>query len=367
MTILLLLFGCSSGPPIPTSNLPPSESDLDILGSTRLCDTLETIRKEKKSTIARKADWGTGKEWTIETANPLHKKKWLFFDEDETLIAVVSAFPLGLDLSPYPVLQETLSQLVPAREFFDNSNSLLDGTKPDTIQLFRTGDEKSTTQYVIRQHKNHTGQLLVAVVVLDPYEQLLDGAQQQFLSQAIKASPPSQSQKESATQKTPYFLASQQFARGEVALFESCPGGKPDVAIHAYHQTIQIGLDDTKRMAEAHHRLGLALRNTGEFAQAHVALEDSLKINPYAPHVLNSLGSVLTQIHKPSEAITAFEKAIALQPNYARARFNLAEAYEVVDPRRSIEEYETYLALVENVPEEESRVTLVKDRLERLK
>ena len=49
------------------------------------------------------------------------------------------------------------------------------------------------------------------------------------------------------------------------------------------------------------------------------------------------------------------------------ARYNLAEAYEAVNPRRSIEEYETYLALVENIPEESTRAALAKDRLEKLK
>ena len=64
-------------------------------------------------------------------------------------------------------------------------------------------------------------------------------------------------------QKTSNFLAVQQFARGEVALFESCPGKKPDIAIDAYRQAIELGLGDTQRVAEAHHRLGLALRNKG--------------------------------------------------------------------------------------------------------
>lgn len=365
--VLLLLVGCGGGPPSPESNLPPSASDLDILGLTRLCDKKAVIGARWKDQVYQQSSWGSGSEWKIEKTTPQHKKQWLFFNKDNTLVAVVSAYPEGLQLTPYPVLRGTLSLLPPAREFFANANSLIRGKQPDTVQLFRTGDEKTTTQYVVRQDNDNDGQLLVAVVVLDPYERLLDGAQEQFMPTSrqtnTEGSPPSTLNKP----KSSRFLATQQFARGEVALFESCPGKKPDIAIDAYRQAIELGLEDTTRKAEAHHRLGLALRNKGKLAEARIALDTSLTIKPHSPRVLNSLGIVLTQLKKHSLAITSLEKAIALQPNYARARFNLAEAYEMVDPRRSIEEYETYIALVDNIPEEATRVALAKSRLEKLK
>ncbi len=360
-------MGCSGGSPSLTSNLPPSASDLDILGLTRLCDTKDLIGNRLKGQAFQETPWGSGNEWLTKMTSPDQKHQWLFFNQDNILVAVVSAYPEGLTLTPYPVLRRTLSQLQPAREFFTNANSLIRGKKPDTVQLFRTGDEKTTTQYVVKQDEDHDGQLLVAVVVLDPYEQLLDGAQQQFMilsgNTGAQKSPSSTRKKP----KTSHFLATQQFARGEIALFESCPGKKPEIAIDAYQQAIHKGLNDDKRSAEAHHRLGLALRMKGQLTEARLAIDESLKIKPHSPRVLNSLGIVLTQLKKHSQAISALEKAIALQPNYARARFNLAEAYELVDPRRSIEEYETYIALVDNIPEEETRVALAKSRLEKLK
>ena len=365
--VLLLLVGCGGGPPSPESNLPPTASDLDILGLTRLCDKKDVIGDRWKDQVFQQNSWGAGYEWQIDQASPQHKKLWLFFNKDNTLIAVVSAYPEGLPLTPYPVLRGTLSLLPPAREFFANANSLIRGKQPDTVQLFRTGDEKTTTQYVVRQGKDDDGQLLVAVVVLDPYEQLLDGAQEKFMPPSSNTSDEGSLPSTLDKPKSSRFLATQQFARGEVALFESCPGKKPDIAIDAYRQAIQLGLEDTTRKAEAHHRLGLALRNTGKLTEAKTALDKSLAIKPHSPRVLNSLGIVLTQLKKHSQAITALEKAIALQPNYARARFNLAEAYEMVDPRRSIEEYETYMALVDNIPEEATRVALAKSRLEKLK
>ena len=65
--------------------------------------------------------------------------------------------------------------------------------------------------------------------------------------------------------------------------------------------------------------------------------------------------------------LSLFEKAVTLRPNYALARFNLAEVYETTNPKRAISEYETYLALVEGITEEESRVAYAKDRVKALK
>jgi hypothetical protein len=49
------------------------------------------------------------------------------------------------------------------------------------------------------------------------------------------------------------------------------------------------------------------------------------------------------------------------------ARFNLAEAYEQVNVKRAIAEYETYLALVEGVEEEQSRAAKAQERVQYLK
>jgi hypothetical protein len=56
-----------------------------------------------------------------------------------------------------------------------------------------------------------------------------------------------------------------------------------------------------------------------------------------------------------------------LRPNYAIARFNLAEAIELTNPKRAVSEYETYLALVEGIPDEADRIALVEQRIKKLK
>ncbi|TKB67594.1 MAG: tetratricopeptide repeat protein [Nitrospira sp.] len=68
-----------------------------------------------------------------------------------------------------------------------------------------------------------------------------------------------------------------------------------------------------------------------------------------------------------TNALASFEKAVTLRPNYPIARYNLAEAYEPTNPKRALSEYETYLALVEGIPDEADRIALAQQRIKALK
>ena len=70
---------------------------------------------------------------------------------------------------------------------------------------------------------------------------------------------------------------------------------------------------------------------------------------------MNNLGTVHNKLGEKAAAMSLFEKAVILRPNYAMARYNLAEAYEPTNPKRALAEYETFLALVEGIPEGEDR------------
>jgi len=73
------------------------------------------------------------------------------------------------------------------------------------------------------------------------------------------------------------------------------------------------------------------------------------------------------KLGEKTAALGMFEKAVTLRPNYAVARYNLAEAYEPSNPTRALTEYETFLALVEGVPEEEARAAHARERIKALK
>jgi tetratricopeptide (TPR) repeat protein len=205
----------------------------------------------------------------------------------------------------------------------------------------------------------------MAVFVLDPYETLLDGSHTKFLSYIDDPNPLQREVTEGNGQlrSEKEFLGPQQFARGEISLFASCGDKRPDIALEAYQKAIQLGLPDTKQLAEAHHRLGLALRSMGRLPEAKKTLQQALTIQPHSAGILNSYGSVLAQLGDLPKAIETFEQALALQPDYSHARFNLAEAYELHNPKRAIQEYETFLILAEDKPEESMKVDLAKGRI----
>ena len=364
--VFCFLPHCAGSPP--TSPLPPSESDLDLLGKATLCQTKAEAQKSWLQPGAHEFPWGGGNEVFQEIESPNKQAQWFMFNEDQTLVGVITVFPHGLSLEAYPKLRNTLSQLPPAREFFFHSSQLLKEKAPDSGTLHRTGEATTTHQYFLRHTQRQQDQLVMAVFVLDPYETLLDGSHPKFLSYIEK---PESSEKDLTSasgqlESKNEFLGLQQFARGEISLFASCGNKQPEIALDAYQKAIQYGLSDPKQLAEAHHRLGLALRSVGRLLEATTTLEQALTIQPHSAIILNSYGSVLVQQGKLSKAIESYEQALALQPNYAQARFNLAEAYEAQNPKRAIQEYETFLILAEDNPEESTKVGLARGRINAL-
>jgi len=365
--LLCFLAHCSSGPP-PTA-LPPSDSDLNLLGPAYLCQTKTEARTSWLKPGSQTTAWGNGTEHFQEISLPNKQGQWVVFNTDETLVGVITVFPEGLSFDDYPTLRKTLAQLPPAREFYLTSSQLLEGQVPDSATLFRTGEANTTHQYYIRHRSGQDDQLIMAVFVLDPYEALLDGNHPRFLSylkgfssqgdkKTALASPPPSADKD--------FLGLQQFARGEISLFASCGTQHPDIAQDAYQKTIHYGLSDTKQLAEAHHRLGLAFSQLEKLSEAQTSIEAALAIQPHAANILNSYGSVLVKLQKIPAGIQAYEKALALQPAYAKARFNLATVFELINPKRAIQEYETFIVLAEDNPEETSKVAVAKAKIKTL-
>jgi Flp pilus assembly protein TadD len=120
-------------------------------------------------------------------------------------------------------------------------------------------------------------------------------------------------------------------------------------------------------VAESHHRLGLALEGQGQLSQAREEMEQSVALRPNIPEVLNNLGTVYMKLKQREKAVKVLEKAVLLRPNYPLARYNLAESYEETNAKRAIGEYETYLALVEGIPEEAERMAQVQERIKSLR
>lgn len=362
-----LTIGCGPKASI-RPKLPPSETDLVLLKSTALCERKpEFLKKHAPATHTSRA-WGSGQELMIPSGKSVSQgEESYFFDEDGLLVGALFTFPRGLDLEPYSVLRRTFSLLKPSLEFYLNVSQLETRANMDTSALYETGDEKSTTQYLVTGSREHQT-LLQASFTIDPYVRLFSPYRREFLDRLRNPTGEKGGQKiesQGSEDKEP-FLSLQQFARGQTAQLAYCGGKNYDVAGDAYQKSIASGFTNKVWLAEAHHKLGLTWEAKGQFDKAKAELLQSLAIRPNIPDVLNNLGTVHVKLGETTAAIGMFEKAVILRPNYAVARYNLAEAYEPTNPKRALAEYETFLALVEGIPEEEARATHARERIKAL-
>lgn len=363
-----LLVGCGPTAPI-RPNLPPSETDLVLLKSTAICDRKPEFLKKHLSATHTSKTWGSGQELMIpSTTSASQGEESYFFDEDGLLVGALFTFPRGLELEPYPVLRHTLSLLQPTLEFYLNVSQLETKANMDTSALFETGDEKTTTQYLVTGSREHPT-LLQASFTIDPYVRLFSPYRREFLDRLRNPTGGKSGQtieSQGSEDKEP-FLSLQQFARGQAAQLAYCGDKNYDVAGDAYQKAIAGGFTNKVWLAEAHHKLGLAWEAHGQFDKAKAEMLQSLAIRPNVPEVLNNLGTVYVKLGEKTAALGMFEKAVILRPNYAVARYNLAEAYEPINPKRARAEYETFLALVAGIPEEEARAAHARDRIKTLK
>ena len=347
--------------------LPPSASDLELLGASRLCNAKESVVKHWQGLRYEQMPWGSGEQLqrSAQSGQPDHDR-FYFFNDEQRLVGAVFRYNQGLSLKPYPVLRQTLSELRPSSTFFIDPTQLLSQEGARSAVLYRTGDYTSTTQYLVLESDGDPT-LLVASLAIDPYEQLLSSYRETFLPGLNRSPSATPGEASLEMDQSPDFLAIQQFARGEAALFGSCGTAQPAIAVEAYRQSIQHGLKDEARLAEAHHRLGLALRDQSQLADAQRELEQALSLRPNSPVIISNLGRVLAEQQQASRAIELFKRALVLAPNYPEARFHLAQSLEQIDTRRAIEEYETYVALVQGIPKEAKRIRVVLERVRRLK
>ena len=364
----IVLTGCETPNPR-QQNLPPSETDLVLLKPGTLCQRKTVFLQEHPASTLKTKAWGTGQELLISSdRSASHGDESYFFDEDGTLVGTLFTFSSGLDLDPYSVLRHTLTLLKPTLEFYLTVTNFAGKANMDSSSLFETGDEKTTTQYLVISAREHPT-LLQASITIDPYVRLFSPYRREFLNRLRQPSgtrPGQQVDSQGAEDKEP-FQSLQQFARGQTAQLSYCGAQNYEIAADGYRKSITSGFTNKVWLAEAHHKLGQSLFGLGQYEKAKAEMLQSLAIRPNTPEILNNLGSTQLKLGDRAGALASFEKAVTLRPNYAIARFNLAEVIEPTNPKRALSEYETYLALVEGIPEEADRIALVQQRVKKLK
>jgi Flp pilus assembly protein TadD len=78
--------------------------------------------------------------------------------------------------------------------------------------------------------------------------------------------------------------------------------------------------------AEYHANLGLALAAMNQFSQAIAAYQQAIALRPDFPDALNNLGKAHDLSGQTAQAVECYRRAIALKPDFASAHSNLAQA-----------------------------------------
>ncbi len=181
-------------------------------------------------------------------------------------------------------------------------------------------------------------------------------------------------------------------------LYLTAPRRLFEEAIKAYTKAIEL----RPFYAEAHVGLGDALAAKGDVDPAVAAYQRGIEHNPMNGKVYVSLGKLYyTEKGLYYESVTAYKKAIDLDPAYLDARmglaevyedkglykeaieeyrkvvdadakntgalYNLALVYEKVDPKESIMLWERYIGLAGNLPAEKDWVDVARLHLRKLK
>jgi tetratricopeptide (TPR) repeat protein len=181
-------------------------------------------------------------------------------------------------------------------------------------------------------------------------------------------------------------------------LYLTAPRRLFEEAIKAYARAIDL----RPFYAEAHVGLGDALAAKGEVDPAVAAYQKGLEHNPMNAKVHVSLGKIYyAEKGLYYESVSAYKKAIDLDPQYLEARmglaevyedkglyqeaieeyrkvvdadgkntgalYNLALVYEKVDPKEAITLWERYIGLAGNIPAEKDWVDVARLHLRKLR
>jgi tetratricopeptide (TPR) repeat protein len=181
-------------------------------------------------------------------------------------------------------------------------------------------------------------------------------------------------------------------------LFLAAPRRLFDQAVEAYSKAVEL----RPFYADAHVGLGDARAAKGEVDAAVGSYQKALAYNPVNPRVYMSLGKIYySEKGLYYESVTAYKKAIDLDPQSVEARmglgevyedkglyreaideykkvieldakhtgalYNLALVYEKVDPKESIVQWEKYIALASQLPSEKDWVDVARQHLRKLK
>jgi len=125
--------------------------------------------------------------------------------------------------------------------------------------------------------------------------------------------------------RDPQVAASSHIERGK----KLCASGRLAEGIAAYEKALDIDREN----AEAHYRIGIALRDQENFDAAIASYRRALGLKPDYIEAHNNLGVALQLQNNLQEARAAYGNAVALRPDFSQPYINLGRLCELMGAR----------------------------------
>lgn len=103
--------------------------------------------------------------------------------------------------------------------------------------------------------------------------------------------------------------------------------GRLDEAIQTYNRVIALSANQPQTAALANLKVGNVYMAQGKFANAQVAFERAVALNPGSAESHNNLGEALGELKQYQRALESFTRAASLDPKLPKAKYNQAVSY----------------------------------------
>jgi tetratricopeptide (TPR) repeat protein len=181
-------------------------------------------------------------------------------------------------------------------------------------------------------------------------------------------------------------------------LFMQSPRRLYDQAIESYQKALtlrphyaeaQVGLGDAKAAkgdnegAIGHYQKALALDplnarvhfslakiyygEKGLYYEAVSAYKKAIELDPFFLDARMGLGEIYEEKGLYKDAIAEYKKVVEAEPKHTGAHYNLALAYEKVDVKEAVAQWERYIELASQIPTEKEWVDVARQHLKKLR
>ncbi len=139
--------------------------------------------------------------------------------------------------------------------------------------------------------------------------------------------------------------------------------GQFDEAIAEYRKALRLEPENTR----VHFGLGRIYYNEKQLYHEAVAeYQRAIQLDPRFLEAHLSLGEIYEEKGLYQEAIARYSHVLSLEPRHPGATYGLALAYEKVDAKKAIEQWERYIELASTLPSEKDWVDIARKHLNKL-